>query len=67
MNKSVKTAAKAATGIVALELSKITVSGLNPRKTVSENELHELAHSIRQVGVLHPVLGCVNTIKAIKN
>jgi ParB family chromosome partitioning protein len=56
MNKSVKTVAKATTGIVALELSKITVNGLNPRKTINENELRELADSITQVGVLQPVL-----------
>jgi hypothetical protein len=43
-------------GIVFIELSKIAVSGFNPRRTISESELQELANSIRQVGVLQPVL-----------
>jgi ParB family chromosome partitioning protein len=43
-------------GIVSVALSKIIVNGFNPRKTFAENELMELADSIRQVGVLQPVL-----------
>ena len=43
-------------GITSVALSKIIVNGFNPRKTFAENELRELADSIRQVGVLQPVL-----------
>jgi len=43
-------------GITSVELSKIIVNGFNPRKTFAETELKELADSIRQVGVLQPVL-----------
>ena len=43
-------------GIVFVELSKIEISGFNPRKKISENELRELADSIRQVGILQPIL-----------
>jgi ParB family chromosome partitioning protein len=42
--------------MVSIELSKITVSGFNPRTTFNESDLRELADSIRQVGVLQPVL-----------
>ena len=44
------------TDIVSVALSKIVVNGFNPRKTFPENELRELADSIRQVGVLQPVV-----------
>jgi ParB family chromosome partitioning protein len=50
--KSIETAK----GIVSIELSKIAVSGFNPRKTFAANELQELADSIKQVGVLQPIL-----------
>jgi len=43
-------------GIISVALSKITVSSFNPRKAFEENELKELSDSIRQVGVLQPVL-----------
>jgi len=43
-------------GVVSVELSKITTSSFNPRKTFAEKELQELADSILQVGVLQPVL-----------
>jgi ParB family chromosome partitioning protein len=43
-------------GIVSIELSKIVTGGFNPRKSVNENELTELADSIKQVGILQPVL-----------
>ena len=42
--------------ILSVALSKIMVNGFNPRKTIAENELRELADSIRQVGVLQPVV-----------
>jgi ParB family chromosome partitioning protein len=43
-------------GIVSVELSKIVTGDFNPRKSVNENELTELAESIKQVGILQPVL-----------
>ncbi|KAA6306999.1 hypothetical protein EZS27_041336, partial [termite gut metagenome] len=43
-------------GIVAVELSKIIPSGFNPRRTFEESELRELSESIKQTGVLQPVL-----------
>jgi ParB family chromosome partitioning protein len=55
--KTVKTAVKeTVTGIITVSLSKIVTGGFNPRQTVDKNELQELAESIRQVGVLQPVL-----------
>jgi ParB family chromosome partitioning protein len=42
--------------IISVALSEITASGFNPRKTFGENGLGELSDSIRQVGVLQPVL-----------
>jgi ParB family chromosome partitioning protein len=43
-------------GIVSIELSKIVTGDFNPRKSFNENELTELAESIKQVGILQPVL-----------
>jgi ParB family chromosome partitioning protein len=43
-------------GIVSIELSKIVTGDFNPRKSVNESELTELAESIKQVGILQPVL-----------
>lgn len=43
-------------GIVSVALSKVVTSNFNPRKTINESELRELADSIKQVGVLQPVL-----------
>ncbi|MDR1181624.1 MAG: ParB/RepB/Spo0J family partition protein [Bacteroidales bacterium] len=43
-------------GIVSIELSKIVTGDFNPRKSVNENELTELTESIKQVGILQPVL-----------
>jgi ParB family chromosome partitioning protein len=43
-------------GIVSIELSRIVTGDFNPRKSVNENELTELAESIKQVGILQPVL-----------
>jgi ParB family chromosome partitioning protein len=43
-------------GMVSIELSKITAGGFNPRTTFNESDLRELAESIKQVGVLQPVL-----------
>jgi ParB family chromosome partitioning protein len=43
-------------GIVSIELKKIVTGDFNPRKSISESELTELANSIRQVGILQPVL-----------
>ena len=51
---SVKTADNK--GIVFVALSKIETSGFNPRMKVSESELKELADSIRQVGILQPII-----------
>jgi ParB family chromosome partitioning protein len=57
MKKEVeKTVQETAKRIIAVALSKIVVSGLNPRKSIHESELQELADSIKQVGVLQPVL-----------
>jgi ParB family chromosome partitioning protein len=47
---------KAATGIVALELSKIVPSGFNPRKIIYDSDLQELEQSIKQSGVLQPII-----------
>ena len=43
-------------GIVFVALSKIEISGFNPRRKISEHELKELADSILQVGILQPIL-----------
>jgi ParB family chromosome partitioning protein len=43
-------------GIVSIELSKIVTGDFNPRKSINESELRELANSIKQVGILQPVL-----------
>ena len=43
-------------GIVSIELSKIVIGDFNPRKSINESELTELADSIKQVGILQPVL-----------
>jgi ParB family chromosome partitioning protein len=43
-------------GIVFVALSKVATSNFNPRKSFKESDLQELADSIRQVGVLQPVL-----------
>jgi ParB family chromosome partitioning protein len=43
-------------GIVSIELSKIVIGDFNPRKSIGENELRELSESIKQVGILQPVL-----------
>ncbi|MDR2691186.1 MAG: ParB/RepB/Spo0J family partition protein [Dysgonamonadaceae bacterium] len=43
-------------GIVSVELIKIVTGDFNPRKSVNESELTELAESIKQVGILQPVL-----------
>jgi ParB family chromosome partitioning protein len=52
-----KTAVKeTVTGIITVSLSKIVTGGFNPRKSLNEDELHELADSICQVGVLQPIL-----------
>jgi ParB/RepB/Spo0J family partition protein len=56
VNRIVKAITKPASGIVILELSQITVSGNNMRKSGNDVELQELADSIRQTGVLQPVL-----------
>ena len=50
------TAVEVQTGIVAIELSKIVTSGLNPRRNANGNDLQELADSIAQVGILQPIL-----------
>ena len=49
-------AAPAAGGPLRLSLSAIGVNPNQPRKIFHDNELQELADSIRQVGVLQPVL-----------
>ncbi|MDR0575253.1 MAG: ParB/RepB/Spo0J family partition protein [Tannerella sp.] len=57
MNKRVNsTKSEETKGIVSIELSKIVTGDFNPRKSISENELRELAESIKQVGILQPVL-----------
>ena len=58
MKKEVeKTAVKeTVTGIITVALSKIVTSDFNPRRTAGNDELQELADSIKQVGVLQPVL-----------
>jgi ParB family chromosome partitioning protein len=58
MKKEVKNTAvrETVTGIITVSLSKIVTSGFNPRKSLNEDELQELADSIGQVGVLQPVL-----------
>jgi ParB family chromosome partitioning protein len=43
-------------GITVLKVSDISTNTFNPRKTFSENDLRELVDSIKQVGVLQPVL-----------
>jgi ParB family chromosome partitioning protein len=43
-------------GITTLNVSDIKPNTFNPRKTFSENDLRELAESIKQVGVLHPIV-----------
>jgi ParB family chromosome partitioning protein len=43
-------------GIVSMELSKIVTGDFNPRKSINESELTELAESIKQVGILQPIL-----------
>jgi ParB/RepB/Spo0J family partition protein len=43
-------------GIVQISLREITVNLSNPRKSIDEAELDELAQSIRQHGVLQPIL-----------
>ena len=43
-------------GIVSIELIKIVTGDFNPRKSINEGELTELAESIKQVGVLQPIL-----------
>jgi ParB family chromosome partitioning protein len=57
MNKKVNSTGSVETkGIVSIELSKIVTGGFNPRKSFNESELTELAESIKQVGILQPVL-----------
>jgi ParB family chromosome partitioning protein len=58
MKKEVKNTAvkETVTGIITVSLSKIVTSDFNPRRTVAKDELQELADSIKQVGVLQPVL-----------
>jgi ParB family chromosome partitioning protein len=58
MKKEVKNTAvkETLTGIITVALSKIVTSGFNPRKSLNEDELQELADSIKQVGVLQPIL-----------
>jgi ParB family chromosome partitioning protein len=54
--RTVKAIAKITAGTAVLELSKISVNGNNMRKTGDDSGLRELAESIRQTGVLQPVL-----------
>ncbi|MDR2384228.1 MAG: ParB N-terminal domain-containing protein [Tannerella sp.] len=58
MRKKVeKTAVKeTGTGIITVSLSKIVTGDFTPRKSFNEDELQELAESIKQVGVLQSVL-----------
>jgi ParB family chromosome partitioning protein len=57
MNKKVNSTESMGTkGIVSIALSKIVTGDFNPRKSVNESELTELAESIKQVGILQPVL-----------
>ena len=52
-----KTAEKeTVTGIITAALSKIVCNDFNPRRAVGNDELQELADSIKQVGVLQPIL-----------
>jgi ParB family chromosome partitioning protein len=57
MNKKVNSTESMETkGIVSIALSKIVTGDFNPRKSVNESELAELSESIKQVGILQPVL-----------
>ncbi|WP_165026657.1 ParB N-terminal domain-containing protein [Dysgonomonas sp. ZJ279] len=38
-----------------IPLSKISINPLNPRKRINESEIAELAYSIKEIGLLHPV------------
>jgi ParB family chromosome partitioning protein len=49
-------AVKATAGINVLNVSEIKTNKYNPRKSFPENELQELAESIKQLGVLQPIL-----------
>ena len=46
---------KVASKLINIGLSKISPSPRNPRKTISETELDELAQNIRQQGLLQPI------------
>ncbi|MDR2056999.1 MAG: ParB/RepB/Spo0J family partition protein, partial [Dysgonamonadaceae bacterium] len=58
MKKEVKNTAvkETVTGIITVALTKVVTSDFNPRKSLNEDELQELAESIRQAGVLQPIL-----------
>lgn len=43
-------------GIVNLSLTSISLSEANPRKSIDEKALNELSESIKQFGVLQPIL-----------
>lgn len=43
-------------GIQLIKVTEIKTSGLNPRKTFSENSIAELSESIKSVGVLQPII-----------
>lgn len=53
VTKSVKTTEK---GIVSIPLSEIIPSSFNPRRSISEEDLQELANSISQQGVIQPIV-----------
>jgi ParB family transcriptional regulator, chromosome partitioning protein len=42
--------------ILEVEISRITVNRYQPRRQFSQEELQELAQSIKTVGIIHPPL-----------
>ncbi|MEI6823181.1 MAG: ParB/RepB/Spo0J family partition protein [Bacteroidota bacterium] len=50
-------------GIHQLKLKEIRVSDLNPRKTINQSSIEELAQSIKEVGVLSPIMVRTNAGK----
>jgi len=49
------------TQITYYKLKQVKISGLNPRKHFDEDSLNELAESIKQVGILSPLICRTNT------
>lgn len=52
----IPSAAPGVSGLLTLKLTSITPNPRQPRGVFDETELEELAHSLREIGVLQPVL-----------